>query len=528
MSGKAATVKPDKEKKVEGRPIRPQSIGNELLAKILQEKRVPDFLAVKREYFYQDELKVYDFIKTFHDKHKSLPSMEVARKKTHYLIDAVDANVPYQHFYGEYSNRAVFNQFSDALPKVGRHLEQRNMEKAVEVVTALLEQSKKISGWNVGDPWETETFMLKNAYEKRDAVQYLVDGLLPLPSLSMVYGAPGSLKSFLLADMSVCIAGGKSWLGRKVIQSSVLFVDLDNGLRRTHDRFEALGRAHKLSADARLFYVSMPSSWFNAGDSQDMENMIQRITKKGIKLICIDCLDRIRGGADENSGDMANVMTNLRLISEKTDAAVVVIHHQRKSGNGKTKARAGESLRGHSSIEASLDLALLVDRESPSALMTVRCTKQRDSDVPPFNALFKYETKPDNRLLTASFVSSEFSEKPSPAEDTETFIIELLTKKSMNQSAIVKKVKQHLDAGRPQIRETLSSMTNGGILKIDRGNKNSVLYSLKNLPVLRVVVPPKGGEQDNNRNTRNRPVVRNNRKQLTTTKQLKDDLQDLC
>jgi hypothetical protein len=41
---------------------------------------------------------------------------------------------------------------------------------------------------------------------------YVVEGLFPLPSLSIVYGAPGTIKSLLMADLAICAAAGLPWL----------------------------------------------------------------------------------------------------------------------------------------------------------------------------------------------------------------------------------------------------------------------------------------------------------------------------
>ena len=63
-------------------------------------------------------------------------------------------------------------------------------------------------------------------------------------------------------------------------------------------------------------------------------------------------------------------MAHLRQLSERVDGVVIPIHHQRKDhGNG---GRAGDRLRGHSSIEAAVDLALLVEREEVSSEITIK------------------------------------------------------------------------------------------------------------------------------------------------------------
>jgi len=121
-------------------------------------------------------------------------------------------------------------------------------------------------------------------------------------------------------------------------------------------------------------------------------------------LVVLDNLGVISGDADENAADMAQVMAALRWVAEETGAALVVIHHQRKGAVG-GKQRNGDSLRGHSCIEASLDLALRVERNADdSELLSVEATKARGVAVDPFGARFSYKRKPGTRdLETATF-----------------------------------------------------------------------------------------------------------------------------
>jgi hypothetical protein len=59
---------------------------------------------------------------------------------------------------------------------------------------------------------EWQIYTLADAYRSRSPMRYVVDGLFPLPSVSIVYGAPGTLKSLLMADMAVSVAAGAPWL----------------------------------------------------------------------------------------------------------------------------------------------------------------------------------------------------------------------------------------------------------------------------------------------------------------------------
>lgn len=255
---------------------------------------------------------------------------------------------------------------------------------------------------------------LADAYKQVEPTKFLIDGMLPIPSLSIVYGGPGSLKSMVLTDMALCVAAGKTWLDPlpndvhnipgitfTTHQAPVMWIDFDNGPRRTSERVGAIGRGHGLPADTPFKYLSLPTPWLDASDSAQVVEMAKWAEFYGSKLIFIDNLSLISGDTDENSGQMSQVLSRLRWLSEVTQSAVIVIHHQRKS-NGTTASgvRKGETLRGHSSIEAMLDMALLVERNGREDAVLITPTKVRDyQDFESFGALWTFDHVPGTKQL---------------------------------------------------------------------------------------------------------------------------------
>jgi hypothetical protein len=257
-----------------------------------------------------------------------------------------------------------------------------------------------------------EMCSLADAYQPRPPTVELVQGIFPLPSLALVYGAPGTMKSLLLLELEICVAAGpqvRGWLcpldrsqglPRMIQQASTLWVDFDNGPRRMHERAAAIGRAYDLPPDIPFHYVSMPNPWLDASKPLGLDPLRAAIEQFEAKMVVIDNLLLIKGGVEENSADMGIVMAHLRQLTEEYSCLVVPIHHQRKDQGG----RSGDRLRGHSSIEAAIDLALIVEREEGSDTITIRSTKTRDVDVAPFAAMLTYEHKPGTtELHTARF-----------------------------------------------------------------------------------------------------------------------------
>lgn len=339
------------------------------------------------------------------------------------------------------------------------------------------------------DQWQA--FTMADAYQERPPVEYIVPGLFALPSLNIVYGAPGTLKSFILADLAVCTAAGIPWLkaapwlidnGARSFptrQGCALWIDFDNGRRRTLDRFAALGRAHGIPAECdTLKFYSMPRPWLDASDNTAIGSLALRIQRTAARLVVIDNLGVVTGNTDENTGEMATVMSQFRQLAEDTGAAIVLIHHQRK-GNGLT-GRAGDNLRGHSSIEAALDLALAVEREEYSETVQVKATKMRGPDVLPFSAYFTFESRTDRpeELQAARFFGVSTDDTKSGAAIERAILDALDGDTALNKTDLRKAVKEALpDIGINRIRDRIEKMAGEKALKTDPGKRhNEWLY----------------------------------------------------
>jgi hypothetical protein len=263
---------------------------------------------------------------------------------------------------------------------------------------------------DVRPSWAFRT--LTQARAPRKPTEYIVDKYLATHTLNILYGAPGSLKSMIALSLGLCVAGGLPWLpglfsggqGAAVLQSPVIWIDLDNGQRRTDERVDAMSKAMHLPDDAPFYYVSMPSPSLVATDIESMGLLHDEIDHLGARLVVIDNLGLVTGTVEENSAEMAQVMKNFRWIAENTGAAFLILHHQRKGGaNG---SRPGDALRGHSSIEAAIDLALHAVRESSSNQVALRSTKTRGVDVPNAVMEFSYEHVPGTNDLSNAYFTA--------------------------------------------------------------------------------------------------------------------------
>ena len=111
-----------------------------------------------------------------------------------------------------------------------------------------------------------------------------------------------------------------------------------------------------------------------------------------------------------------------------------------------TGGRAGDALRGHSSIEAALDLALLVEREDRSETGTVKATKARGADVSPFTFYFTYDRDEAGELRAVRFFGIETDDADSD-KAIDRAIIETVTAAHASQQAVadVRRITDEMD-----------------------------------------------------------------------------------
>lgn len=126
--------------------------------------------------------------------------------------------------------------------------------------------------------------------------------------------------------------------------------------------------------DIPLKFASLEG--FDMHNPNDVDKLQSLIEKTHAKVIIIDSLADIMSGKDENSvKDVQPVFLALRKISEKTQSAIIVIHHKNKNGG----------YRGSSAIKGAVDLLLTV-KKSGSNGIEFNIEKTRDTEPYKFGA----------------------------------------------------------------------------------------------------------------------------------------------
>ena len=203
------------------------------------------------------------------------------------------------------------------------------------------------------------------ALEPRPPVKYLVDGLIYEKSITVLYGDGGTKKTWSSMYLAACVASGAAWGDLKTQKTPVLFVDEENGESEIATRAAFCIRGALPDEGTDLKYISLAA--FHLDKPQDEATLTNEILEQGAGLVVFDALADLMVGDENSKQDTQPVFNALRRITEKTGAAILVIHHANKQ-NG---------FRGSSVIKDAPDILIKVESDEDSHFVNFKTEKNR-------------------------------------------------------------------------------------------------------------------------------------------------------
>jgi hypothetical protein len=188
--------------------------------------------------------------------------------------------------------------------------------------------------------------------------EWLIDQKVPRRGIGVVYGQPGSGKTFYFLDQLLTIA-----------QTHPVIYAPTEGIYGLYNRLAALCDYRKLDL-GKLFIYEKPVQLMN---SPSVKAFIKEVRAVGPVVVTFDTLNGCMVGGDENAPrDMGNFVNGCQKVSRELDCFTQVGHHTPRKGNNE---------RGHSSLRGAADI--MVSIECNGHRVTVRCTKSKDSEPFP-------------------------------------------------------------------------------------------------------------------------------------------------
>ena len=162
----------------------------------------------------------------------------------------------------------------------------------------------------------------------------LIGGVLRQGHKMLIAGPSKAGKSFALIELCAAIAEGREWLGWKVAQGRVLYVNLELDKASCEHRFADIYNALGWKPE-NLRNIDI---WNLRGKSVPMDKLapklIRRAAKRDYLAIILDPIYKVITG-DENSADqMAHFCNQFDKVCTELGCAVIYCHHHSKGAQG--------------------------------------------------------------------------------------------------------------------------------------------------------------------------------------------------
>lgn len=184
--------------------------------------------------------------------------------------------------------------------------------------------------------------------------EYLWTDVVPRSQFVLIQGDMGMGKSMIYQALAVALANGEpKFLGRKlnpVRDGRVLIVDEENPEAVVRHRLAQLG----LKPENRKKLHIISQRGIRLDYSQDVDKLYEDVENFSPDLVCLDSFVRFHT-SDENASGAISAMYNQAImpLSRQLGAAVILLHHTKKTSSGDSRDRT----RGSTDITAGVDQA---------------------------------------------------------------------------------------------------------------------------------------------------------------------------
>ncbi|MCA6099199.1 AAA family ATPase [Bradyrhizobium australafricanum] len=326
-----------------------------------------------------------------------------------------------------------------------------------------------------------------DALPERPAREEVIQGLLAVGEIGAIVAPAGEGKSTVAQLLLTCIAEGRPFLGRNVLQGPAIYIAAERGQEAAR-RLLAIRR----KAKAPLYVAMARPDLSNQDEVTDLANRVRQVCEHERScpgIIVIDTLARCMPGLDENSArDMGRVVEGLtRLVEQVPSAAVLFVHHAGKGGDGE--------MRGSTALIGAVDVELQVKNAKGKIkrLVVTKANAVAEGQALPFR-LVPIEYRDTQNADPEIVISAEIAEdeegpiieahnaEPSRSEKVLSLIAELAVDRLANRQACLQTARERkliegksADSTAEQFRKVLVELRDADLITFE--NKTITLGS---------------------------------------------------
>ncbi len=318
--------------------------------------------------------------------------------------------------------------------------------------------------------------------------RFAVDGWLPRGYFSVLYGAPGVMKTFVIVDILRHVRAGMTWHSHATERGAVLLYE-GEGLAQIQARIAAW--------DERYPEADLAPGWsferfVDITQPEGVAAMVRTVrgyeARKGtqVSLIAIDPLVEFMTG-DENGEGTQQASRGLRALAQYLGIAVLVGHHsnalgERARGTDHLKMRAGAHIRVERTDDGAVALVQEKQKNAAPQAIVLHPTPFGTSlvletgwSVPAANYVAQKANQAHASRAEANLERSRVSRDMKEERARGLLLDSVRAKPGMAQSALLRHAKSH-GIGHDLLAESLKTLIEEGAVRVEPGPNRSRLH----------------------------------------------------
>lgn len=206
------------------------------------------------------------------------------------------------------------------------------------------------------------------------APTYLIPKVLISTGVSMLYGTSGTGKTFSGLNISLSIAHGEEWMGRRVKQGVIWYINTE-GASTFGRRIKAWYIEHASLKPTSAFKIIPWSLDLRDNFNELLDTIASMGENEKPTMIVFDNFSMCTAGIDQTKQEqVAPVLKTLNELSQNYDCHVMVIHHTNKEGD----FNGTMAFRNHVDTMIELKKEDKADKNSP----VLFCSQKARDDEP--------------------------------------------------------------------------------------------------------------------------------------------------
>lgn len=242
-------------------------------------------------------------------------------------------------------------------------------------------------------------------------VKFIVEGILP-EGTGLISAASKIGKSWMVLDLGLSAAAGEPFMGHKTNQCGVLYLALEDSLNRLQDRMNKVLQGKPAPSQ---FYFATAAPKLDSGLLDILDEHVQQ--HPDTKLVIIDTLQKIRGGAQPRESAYAQDYREMETIKQHVDElglSVLFVHHNRKM---RDDGDPFNMISGTNAIMGAVDTVWTITKDkqsdgSATLHVTGRDVAQSDTVIQFNKAAWKWDAIGEAGRLAEQEARAEYDQSP--------------------------------------------------------------------------------------------------------------------